>query len=296
MNKKWYLYFSSLLLSFGFVSAQKGPFSIFGGGGSGGLIGSFERGVNALVGLIGRNPAIPVFFMVFSIIYYLSRKTVFKEESGRNPAMIFSLAVAGIGLIPTFGLVGFISEAIGGGFLGLMALFALFFWGWTWFNSLRATQLESSAEKAKAGEGAIRAGISRDSASHDRWKGGREREREGAEIGEVDRRDRGERGERNALRGMINNTIRIISDTEQNTENPQRRDRDLNRLRASLNQIRSNIIHNFPQRIREIDDGYHLLITVIQTNDQRQIRNALNRIRTVLIRLLEELRNIPQRP
>ena len=176
MNKKWYLYFSSLLLSFGFVSAQKGPFSFFGGGGSGGLIGSFERGVNALVGLIGRNPAIPVFFMVFSIIYYLSRQTVFKEESGRNPAMIFSLAVAGISLIPTFGLVAFITEAIGGGFLGLMALSALFFWGWTWINNLRADNLESSAKKARSGKEAIAAGRDRSKDVHGRWEDERERE------------------------------------------------------------------------------------------------------------------------
>src|SRR3989344_7006390 len=250
MNKKWCLYFSSLLLSFGFVSAQKGPFSFFGGGGSGGLIGSFERGVNALVGLIGRNPAIPVFFMVFSIIYYLSRKTVFKEESGRNPAMIFSLAVAGIGLIPTFGLVTFISEAIGGGFLGLMALSALFFWGWTWINNLRADNLESSAKKARSGKEAIAAGRDRSKDVHGRWEDEREREVKREDVEEGMGTSQRLRELRHFLRTEISNSLRYVGNLD-NQICGGATNLDFSDLQESLNRIYNSMHQLFPGEVIE---------------------------------------------
>lgn len=296
MNKKTLIISSLTILNSTIAYAQEGPFSsIFG---EKGLVGGIMDGLRFIIYELMSQPFMPfvaVFLMVYAMIYYLARKTFFKEAAGRNPAIVFALAVALISLYPKFGLVDLVA-GYGAAFVAVVLLFALIFAGWTSWSTGRATAAEASAAKSEAIAGARKAGGEAERAGFEQEEGRRRARIERAKGGEEEERAMAETRERGRLRGrapaegIVTQTINILTRLQSNPTDQN----EQQRFRNSIDLLRRNIARTFPQQVMEINARYGELVQAYKTNNQKAIKDSLqNKLPALLVLILKKLRKTP---
>src|SRR3989344_2411487 len=310
------------LLSLKVVLAQegRGPFSFLTG--REGLIGIILDGVALIFTRVLTAPFMPfvaVFFLVFSVIYYLARKMFFKEDKYKNAAIGFSLAIAGISMAPQFGIVDFVASG-SAALVGLLFLFIFIFWVWIVWNNLRAQRLESSAEAERAGTAREEAFGQRMGAQGRAWgaKGERREAEEGYEgRGREIREERGrEFAQRRARGGLrqsateVNNNIfnldNIIlrrtgggSGGFQSLINDPTTNRLYNALIASLQRFRNELMDYDPAEVRNLDNKISGLFRLAQivpgnpadlTTNNNNIRISIRQIQTIILNVIRGIR------
>lgn len=322
MKIKKGIFLMVFLLSLKVVLAQegRGPFSFLTG--REGLIGSILDGVALIFTRVLTAPFMPfvaVFFLVFSVIYYLARKMFFKEDKYKNAAIGFSLAIAGISMAPQFGIVDFVASG-SAALVGLLFLFIFIFWVWIVWNNLRAQRLESSAEAERAGTAREEAFGQRMGAQGRAWgaKGERREAEEGYEgRGREIREERGrEFAQRRARGGLrqsateVNNNIFNLDNIIlrrtgggpggfQSLINDPTTNRLYNALIASLQRFRNELMDYDPAEVRNLDNKISGLFRLAQivpgnpadlTTNNNNIRISIRQIQTIILNVIRGIR------
>ena len=322
MKMKKGIFLMVFLLSLKVVLAQegRGPFSFLTG--REGLIGSILDGVALIFTRVLTAPFMPfvaVFFLVFSVIYYLARKMFFKEDKYKNAAIGFSLAIAGISMAPQFGIVDFVASG-SAALVGLLFLFIFIFWVWIVWNNLRAQRLESSAEAERAGTAREEAFGQRMGAQGRAWgaKGERREAEEGyegrgREIGEERGREFAQRRARGGLRQSateVNNNIFNLDNIIlrrtgggpggfQSLINDPTTNRLYNALIASLQRFRNELMDYDPAEVRNLDNKISGLFRLAQivpgnpadlTTNNNNIRISIRQIQTIILNVIRGIR------